>query len=477
MRVLIIVLIASINLFFNSSCLKGKIEYPKAYGNDAWEKDINSNLKKLIDLTPSIGQVIQVDSNWTIACTVIANDSSGNLNEKIIVEDSLGGIVININTKSLYTRFPLYQRVFIKTRGLYLGNKSGTPELGFAKAPDNSGAFLASGIPSVNLSQYIMTGTKQVPIKPQTMSLNTLRNNKLQYINRLIKINNIQIANPFFNIQFASPSSSLSIKLIDCSNDSIFLRTSNYAYFQSYPTPKGNGSIIAVVSAYKDELQLLLRNHQDIAMNENRCGDDGPITLQPISIDSLIKTFIGVEKIISNYQISGTVISDANTKNMSDKKFIIQQNNRGIILYHNGNSSQTPSLGDSVAVVIAGATLKRNQGSLEIHNININNISLIEKNRKVNPKLLSIGSLLLDFEKYESTLIQISNAKITSGGSTYIGSKTLSDATGNIILYTNSAATFSGDPIPTTTRNFIGIPTFYLETKEFKLRDPNIDVQ
>jgi hypothetical protein len=77
---------------------------------------------------------------------------------------------------------------------------------------------------------------------------------------------------------------------------------------------------------------------------------------------------------------------------------------------------------------------------------------------------------------YESTLVKITNA-IVAGGGTYSGSRTLSDGTGSIILYTSASAFFAGQAVPTTPKTFVGIATpFTGGVKEVKLRNPAIDV-
>ena len=68
--------------------------------------------------------------------------------------------------------------------------------------------------------------------------------------------------------------------------------------------------------------------------------------------------------------------------------------------------------------------------------------------------------------------MKIKNATAT-GGTTFSGNKTLSDATGNITLYTSSSAAFSGSNLPPGQKSWTGYATFFNSTKEFMMRNLN----
>ena len=102
-------------------------------------------------------------------------------------------------------------------------------------------------------------------------------------------------------------------------------------------------------------------------------------------------------------------------------------------------------------------------------------MKILAKGKSISPIQLTIAALNTHFEQYESVLVKIINAKITSTGN-FGGAKTLSDATGNIILYTSYSATFANTAIPTITKTFQGIATPYNSTKEIKIRNPALDI-
>ena len=64
---------------------------------------------------------------------------------------------------------------------------------------------------------------------------------------------------------------SKNVTLEDCNGNSIIVRTSGFANFANEKVAKGNGSIVAIVSRYNSDLQLLIRSIDEIDMTGERC--------------------------------------------------------------------------------------------------------------------------------------------------------------------------------------------------------------
>ena len=124
---------------------------------------------------------------------------------------------------------------------------------------------------------------------------------------------------------------------------------------------------------------------------------------------------------------------------------------------------------------LEGSTLTRYNGALEIKNIRTSAVTTLAASRTLAPIPLTIAALLADFSHYESRLVRIDNAKVKNKGN-YSGSRTLTDGTGEIVLFTSSSASFATQPLPTISKTFQGIPTWYDTLKELKIRNPDMDV-
>lgn len=464
-----------LSLLFCSACLKQKNEMPDNYGNDDLASAVNCTLQKVNHLYPAEGTPVLIDSDWIVAATVRADDESGNFFNQLILEDSSGGITILLDEGNLYSRFPIGRKVYLKLKGLYLGNNKGNLQLGAAPAPDNDGIMQVSDVQAKFIGQHLVAAKSSLSLLPIVVAMNELSTPRKDLMNRLITIEEAELDNPFYDNLYAEPSFATSIKLKNCSGAGIYLRSSNYARFQALATPVGRGTITAIYTINKGVGQLSIRDTNDVQFYQSRC--DGTSFQEPIllSIDSIRKMYHGKDTVLGNFIIRGIVTSDAANKNFGSSTIILQDGQKGMMVYFGSSVAPLPDLGDSIELKIAGATLTKYEGALEIKNIKASKATVLAKGKTVAPIQLTIGLLNATFSKYESVLVKIINAKITSTG-TFGGAKTLSDATGVITLYTSYSATFATTAIPTITKTFQGIATPYNSTNEIKIRNPMLDI-
>lgn len=462
-------------ILFLSACLKQKNELPDTYGNDELATSVNCTLETLNRLNPAEGLPVLIDSDWIVSAVVRADDESGNIFNQLILEDSSGGISVQLDESSLYTRFPIGRRVYLKLKGLYLCNNNGTLQLGAAPAPDNDGILQVSDIQAKFIGKYLIAAKSNVVMPPIVVRMEDLVKVRKDLLNRLIRIEEAELVNPFYDNQYAESSFTTSLKLRNCSGATIILRTSNYARFQAYATPLGKGSITAIYSINNGVGQLSIRDTNDVQMYQNRC--DGTSFQEPVllSIDSVRKMYQSRDTVLGNYIIRGIVTSDAGNKNFGTSTIILQDGQKALMIYFGSSVAGLPDLGDSLVLNISGSVLTSYNGALEIKSIRSSKATLLAKNRTVVPVQLTIAALNANFAQYESVLVKIINAKITSTG-TFGGGKTLSDATGNITLYTSYSAAFANTAIPTITKTFQGIATPYNTTNELKIRNPVLDI-
>ena len=92
----------------------------------------------------------EIKQDIIIQGIVVANDAGGNIYKTIYIEDSTGGVDIALNQTYLYNTYTLGQRIYIKCKGLYLGNYDGLIELGY----NNAGAI--GRIPSALIKNYLL---------------------------------------------------------------------------------------------------------------------------------------------------------------------------------------------------------------------------------------------------------------------------------------------------------------------------------
>ena len=232
---------------------------------------VNVTIKQLKTLMPSSGSPKLIDSNWTIYGIVTADDRSGNFYKQINIEDSTGGITILINQNSLYTKYPVGRKVYVKLKGLYYGFYGGLPQLGII---DNGSM---GQIPATVTDNFIVRASYPHTIKTDTLTLAALASPNTAYLNRLVTIRDVEFMDNELGTTYAadpntSSQSGTNRSIHSCSGSgSIIVRTSNYANFRDVKIPGGKGTITGIYTVFNGDAQLVIRDTNDVRFRGLRC--------------------------------------------------------------------------------------------------------------------------------------------------------------------------------------------------------------
>ena len=215
------------------------------------------------------GQYESLESG-VISGIVVANDKSGNFYETIVIADETAGIEVKMGKRSLFNTYPVGRRVFIKLAGLVLGDYNELIQLGFSSS-DNG--FI--GIPGEYVDDYVFGGSLNNSFTVDTLALKDL---DLNYISMLVVLKDVEFAPSELGYTYADGQYKVTTNrtIQDCSGREVILRTSGYASFANKTLPGGNGTITAVLSRYRNDLQLYLRDTTDIDFSGDRCNGDDP---------------------------------------------------------------------------------------------------------------------------------------------------------------------------------------------------------
>lgn len=419
-----------------------------------------------------------IQDSVVVSGIVTANDQSGNLYQSIVIEDSSGAIQVLIDGYSLYASYPVGRKVYIRCAGLTLGYNSGTPVLGLG-VDEQLGV---RSIPGNRIDAHIVKGDVRHPVLPLWVPMEKLTASAgaldRSLINRFVRLDDVMFSDSNGARSYAQSNTATNREIRDCSGHKLALRTSNFASFAAVPLPAGGGSITGIFSVYTSGVsgavspQLTIRDTGDVAMYGLRCGYSGDGAAAPplLRIDSLRRMFRGKAIRLPAVRIAGVVISDAASGNISSGLVILQDGPSGISVYLGGQVPYVP--GDSLVLNLTGDSLKSYAGMLEITGVSSSAVTKSGSGRLVSPRTVSLGGLYSGFEAYEATLVRVEGASVRERG-TYSGSRTLEDATGSIVLRTAGSAVFAGQPLPTGTKSFVGIATWYNSTRQLSIRNLN----
>jgi hypothetical protein len=421
---------------------------------------------------------------------VAANDKSGNLYKQIFIQDTTGGICVLIDRASLYGDYPVGREIFIKARGLYISDYRGLIQLGTLNntIPTNP-SF--EGITTQLIDQYIVKGAINHPVVPKVVTISDLTTS-MQNVHQstLIQLNNYEIevldtSKTWADVSAAKNSGDIYARNCSGAGSRIDIRSSGFASFAGLNVPNGNGTITAIYTVFGSTRQLLIRDTSDVKMYDARCGS-GPTTL--ISIEALKNMYTGTDITIATpTSVKGIVISDAATgKNISNGNLVLQDGNRGIDFFFGTSAAVVAQLatfhpGDSLVIDITGGTLTSYNGMIEM-SMSSSAVPGAAVRTAANgaglsvvPVQMTITEVINNIASIENTMVKIVNATAGPAG-TYSGNKTLTDASGSMLLRTVATATFASSALPTTCQNWVGYVSRFNTDKQLYIRNPATDL-
>jgi DNA/RNA endonuclease YhcR with UshA esterase domain len=370
----------------------------------------------------------------------------------------------------LYTDYPIGRKVYIKCKGLYIGEYNGFVQLGYL--PDNSNSL--SDIPTNLITKYVVKANYPNVVAPRVVSIPeilTVNATNKKWIGTLLQLDSVEIALNEVGTPYAddaSISSGSNRTIMDCAKEKLILRNSGYSSFRNYFLPSGKGPLTAVFSVFGKDAQFLIRDTNDLKLYGPRCTSNASL----VSIRSIRNLFTGSTVTVPpNTKIRGIVISDKNAKNINDRNIVIQDATAGVVVRFNSNSG-LPSQGDEVEVTISGGTVSLFSGILQVGGIS-NSEYMKFGQGAITPKIATLKQINDSLDNWESTLVKVMGATFSSGSGSYSGSNTLNDGTSTITHYVASSATFASSPYPTTAKNYTGIVGRFNTTKQISIRNLN----
>ncbi len=443
-----------------TGCLKGEFDAPPT-GFPEITSDKILTFDKLFEKLKTTSVTPILEEKY-LEALVVADDKSGNFYKNLIIKDINGelGLSVSIDDYNLNANYPVGQKIYIFLKDLTIGYYEGLPTLGIKEGTT------VGRIPAGIYKSMIFKGQSGLPVTPLKVSISDLNS---KHFNRLIELEGMQFKTATASTTFADPNpadpQSVNHTLVNCANKEIVLRNSGFADFAGLVVPSGNGNIVCVYSYYRNAAQLFIRDTTDIKFKAARCGGGGPTGSQ-VSIQNLRAQYTGTAQNLTSNFVKGIVISDSSNKNINGQNMVVQDGEYGILLRF--KSAINVPLGSEVKVGLTGGELSEYNKLLQVQNLENSSVELVSSNNIITPKVLTVSQI--DIAKHESTLIKVENATLT-GGSKFADKLKVKDASGEIDLFTLTAATFSGTAIPTGTVTVVAIVSEFTSGKQLTIRN------
>ena len=368
---------------------------------------------------------------------VISDKDNGNIDVRnLIIQDASGGIVVRFQSPH---NFALGEEVDVVVAGQELSEFNGLLQVN----------NLANELAKSN-------GAGTLPT-PRAASVPEVLNNLEAWESTLVQISDATITGAAtFN----------GTATVNDGAGSIAMFTRTGASFSGDPLPAGPVTPTAIVSQFNDP-QLIIRNLDDVG-GGGTGGDP-----QLISLAELRSLFEGgAIRVPAAKKVRGIVISDIDNENLNGQNLALQDESGGMIIRF--SATHNFSLGEEIEINVSGLELSEFRSLLQVNGVPNANAVSFGNGVMPAPREATIQEILDNFEAWESTLVKVANATVAEGG-TYMGSKTLSDGTGEIVLFTRDAASFAGSPVPNGAFTLTAIVTQY-DVPQVSIRNLN-DIQ
>jgi hypothetical protein len=285
-KFLIPVLLMAISSAFLTSCVKGEFDEPPI-NIPTVDFEANTTIQEFRE---SYSALMEITDDVVITGIVTANDESGNLYKKMIIQDETGALELAIDQTNLANEYKVGQRVYIKCKDLYVGDYNNLIQLGYIYN-GGIGRMPAVMVPS-HIFRDSLPGKKPVP---QVVTLSDLgtADKANPVVSRLVTFENVMFATPG-EVFAPQDVDATDRKLLDQSGNELVVRSSKYSNFSNNKIPQGYGKVTGILSLYRTTWQLTLRDSTDVT------GFSGIIPPPPGSGDGTFEDPYNIESARSN---------------------------------------------------------------------------------------------------------------------------------------------------------------------------------
>lgn len=195
--------------------------------------EVNTSISGLKSLYTKSGKPVDIDKDLIIGGQVISSDESGNLYKSFYIQDETGAIEIKVGRSSLYSDYKTGQWVYVKCKGLTLGEYGGMLQIGFR---DESGSYETAYLESQYLvDAHIFRGRLDTPVKPVVIDEAGIR--AKDNFGRLVRVEGLTYGREIFVILYDENDNSVYLR--DGGTYGVDTWAMSQNGFKAYMTPNG----------------------------------------------------------------------------------------------------------------------------------------------------------------------------------------------------------------------------------------------
>ncbi|WP_250629647.1 DUF5689 domain-containing protein [Aureibaculum algae] len=437
--------------------------------NDCDESNLTptKTIEEIYNLTTSV--TTQYNAPDIIEAYITSNDQSGNFYNELHFQtlDGTRGFSIPVDVADLYTIFNPGRKVSINLKNTFTQLNFESLEIGNLYVDERTKEESIGKITAANFKN-VLVKTCDIVDEEQLVNKITLSEITDAHLNTLIELKDVQfedaaLGKTLYDIN-TDVGGGTNYIIEDISNSSISFRTSAFTNFGSTQVPNGNGSIRGVLTKFSNTYQILIRDIDDVQLNNERkrigfAESIGGIKTNIIDVRDL---FTGTDsKITDDLYIEGIItMSGIDENNMSDRNAFIQDESGAIALRMSSASSLRS--GYQVKINLKDAVLGSLRGLLQANIVQYKQVLFVADNVALpDPNTITIEEL--NTGNYEAQLVSIDNVQFEEEEGTYKGNIPLTDCKKTVVVLTISTATFANEEYQKGNGKIIGIASTYTD--------------
>lgn len=201
---------------------------------------VTNTIAELKSLYTKPGDPVIISDDIVIGGQVISSDKSGNIYRSLYIQDQTGAIEIKIGKSSLYSDYKLGQWVYVKCKGLALGQYGGMLQIGYRTDEpawiDASSSYETAYIDvQYIIDSHIFRGELDVPVEPMLIDASGIKD-EANY-GRFVRVEGLTYADQVFVILYDKADNSTYLR--DGGNYGIDTWAMSKNGFKAYMTPNG----------------------------------------------------------------------------------------------------------------------------------------------------------------------------------------------------------------------------------------------
>lgn len=436
------------------------------------EPNISSNktVQEVIDAATATATQFTTDD--IIEAYAVSSDEGGNFFKTISFQtlDGSASFSLALDATNTYLAYEPGRKVFFKLKDLF-------NQVNFNSV--NIGTLFGSNVGRIAEPQItdFLVRSCEIIDEDQLVQNITIDQISDQYLNKLIELSNVQFKDNELGGNYYDPNNDLggatNRRITDEFGFEVIFRTSSFSDFAGSKVPEGNGNIRGVLTKFGNDFQFMARTEEDVKLTNARESFNriGIGALRKFTQDAAINDSRFIEGIVT--------LSSNNEANITARNAVIQDETGGIVLRFDADA-HTLVEGDRVRVFVQGLMVDTFSGQVQLRDVNFDGqvngqaqLEIVAQNQPLPaPKVVTIAQVLSN--AFESQLVQIDNVQFAQDNLTanYAGSRTVTDCSDNLRVFTQNAATFGSTQVAQGNGSLVGIANI-VNTPELVLRNTN----